>query len=170
MDRDNRKSHLAPQLSPATQELLRSTDSPTYLNQTNNMQTPTSGEIPIVGDVVSPRDQYGRLSSRSPVRDGLSCSGGPAVHPGLGPRVATTNSIPKIAQTTTQGDYSGYSDPQSASRATFTLPVRPAPLGGPVPPPARREGTLDDVRRDNRRQATFGPPPNGGYGLGYLLK
>ncbi|KAK3325181.1 kinase-like domain-containing protein [Apodospora peruviana] len=33
MDRDNRKSHLAPQLSPATQELLRGSDSPT--------QTPT---------------------------------------------------------------------------------------------------------------------------------
>ncbi|KAK3941238.1 kinase-like domain-containing protein [Diplogelasinospora grovesii] len=40
MDRDNRKSHLAPQLSPATQELLRSSDSPTYLTQTE--QTPTS--------------------------------------------------------------------------------------------------------------------------------
>lgn len=41
MDRDNRKSHLAPQLSPATQELLRSADSPIYLTQTD-MQTPTS--------------------------------------------------------------------------------------------------------------------------------
>lgn len=38
MDRDNRKSHLAPQLSPATQDLLRSSDSPTYATQ----QTPTS--------------------------------------------------------------------------------------------------------------------------------
>ena len=28
MERDNRKSHLAPQLSPATQELLRSTHAP----------------------------------------------------------------------------------------------------------------------------------------------
>ncbi|KAH8911898.1 kinase-like protein [Coniochaeta sp. PMI_546] len=49
MDRDNRKSHLAPQLSPATQDLLRSTDSPTFFNQTitaadeRSMQTPTSG-------------------------------------------------------------------------------------------------------------------------------
>ncbi|KAK5661295.1 hypothetical protein OQA88_11190 [Cercophora sp. LCS_1] len=40
MDRDNRKSHLAPQLSPATQELLRSSDSPTYLQ---SEPTPTSG-------------------------------------------------------------------------------------------------------------------------------
>ncbi|KAJ9165417.1 Kinase-like protein [Coniochaeta hoffmannii] len=50
MERDNRKSHLAPQLSPATQDLLRSTDSPTFFNQTitaasddRTMQTPTSG-------------------------------------------------------------------------------------------------------------------------------
>lgn len=39
MDRDNRKSHLAPQLSPATQDLLRSSDSPTFATQ---QQTPTS--------------------------------------------------------------------------------------------------------------------------------
>lgn len=49
MDRDNRKSHLAPQLSPATQELLRSSDSPTYATQgdVGYQQTPTAGgEIP----------------------------------------------------------------------------------------------------------------------------
>lgn len=34
MDRDNRKSHLAPQLSPATQDLLRASDSPTFAQQT----------------------------------------------------------------------------------------------------------------------------------------
>jgi mitogen-activated protein kinase kinase len=48
MDRDNRKSHLAPQLSPATQDLLRSTDSPTYGSQ----QTPTSCEIQAQGQPV----------------------------------------------------------------------------------------------------------------------
>ncbi|KAK4131184.1 kinase-like protein [Trichocladium antarcticum] len=44
MDRDNRKSHLAPQLSPATQELLRSSDSPTYAGHGDIPihQTPTS--------------------------------------------------------------------------------------------------------------------------------
>ncbi|KAK4109449.1 kinase-like protein [Canariomyces notabilis] len=44
MDRDNRKSHLTPQLSPATRDLLRSSDSPTYLTQTDmaTQQTPTS--------------------------------------------------------------------------------------------------------------------------------
>ncbi len=39
MDRDNRKSHLAPQLSPATQELLRSGD--TYHGDDRSLQTPT---------------------------------------------------------------------------------------------------------------------------------
>ncbi|KAK4178298.1 kinase-like domain-containing protein [Triangularia setosa] len=44
MDRDNRKSHLAPQLSPATQDLLRSSDSPSYpaQNEGGVQQTPTS--------------------------------------------------------------------------------------------------------------------------------
>ena len=55
MERDNRKSHLAPQLSPATQELLRSTDSPTYNLDDRTIQTPTSGEMIIAGAPVSPR-------------------------------------------------------------------------------------------------------------------
>lgn len=46
MERDNRKSHLAPQLSPATQELLRSGESPTFQTITHvddrTLQTPTS--------------------------------------------------------------------------------------------------------------------------------
>ncbi|KAI6367220.1 hypothetical protein MCOR25_004957 [Pyricularia grisea] len=44
MERDNRKSHLAPQLSPATADLLRSTDSPTatYHGDDRQLETPTS--------------------------------------------------------------------------------------------------------------------------------
>lgn len=42
MERDNRKSHLAPQLSPATQDLLRATDSPTYHGDEQSLETPTS--------------------------------------------------------------------------------------------------------------------------------
>ena len=77
MEKDNRKSHLAPQLSPATKELLRSTDSPTFLQGPDGLlQTPTSGEIPIGGaGIVSPRDIYDR--------NGLSYARTPntAVHP-----------------------------------------------------------------------------------------
>ncbi|CAI4212274.1 unnamed protein product [Parascedosporium putredinis] len=53
MEKDNRKSHLAPQLSPATQELLRSTDSPTFFQhqatqqqQPHQLQLPTSRACP----------------------------------------------------------------------------------------------------------------------------
>ncbi|KAL5585036.1 hypothetical protein FOVSG1_014425 [Fusarium oxysporum f. sp. vasinfectum] len=168
MERDNRKSHLAPQLSPATQDLLRSSDSPTQPQQTQasaqpeeRSHTPTSGEIPIGGaGIISPRDQYGSGQSRSPPRNGYPSSRTPAsAHPGLGPRVVTTNSIPKV---------SGYPDsagPVSANAATFSLPVRPAPPGGPLPPPPPRKETPDELRRENRRQATFGLPPNPGYNI-----
>lgn len=151
MERDNRKSHLAPQLSPSTQELLRSSDSPTYASQTTDeqgIQTPTSGEIPIGGaGIVSPRDHYG--SSHSPPRNGLG-SRVPGGHPGIGQRVMSSNSISKN---------SGYTE----AGTTFSLPVRPAPQGGMPPPPPRKE-TPEELRRD-RRQAHFGMPPNSGYGL-----
>ncbi|KAK3327251.1 kinase-like domain-containing protein [Cercophora scortea] len=169
MDRDNRKSHLAPQLSPATQELLRSSDSPTYLTQTDGgmQQTPTSGEIPILGTMVSPRDQSGSVSNRSPTRGGPGSLGrpsGPPVHPGLGSRVATTSSIPRSGQQQAVADQYPSAGPgrsQSANRAVFSLPMRPAPPGGALPPPPpRRQPTVEEVRRDNRRQVAIGLPPN----------
>ncbi|KAI5462582.1 kinase-like domain-containing protein [Mariannaea sp. PMI_226] len=147
MERDNRKSHLAPQLSPTTQDLLRSSDSPTYQSQNDDRgaHTPTSGEIPIAGaGIISPRDQYG--SSRPQ-------------HPGIGSRGMSGNSIHKV---------SGYPDntgPVGGNSNTFSLPMRPAPPGGShIPPPPRKE-TPDELRRENRRQATFGLPPNPGYGV-----
>ncbi|KAK2592779.1 MAP kinase kinase (MEK) [Conoideocrella luteorostrata] len=163
MERDNRKSHLAPQLSPATQDLLRSSDSPTYAAQAEDrsINTPTSGEIPIAGaGIMSPRDHQ----SRSPPRNGGS---GPsrtpatAHHPGMGMRVATTNSVPQTSH------YADAPGPASASAATFSLPVRPGPPGNPIPPPLARRQTPDDFRRENRRQATFGLPanPSPSYGL-----
>ncbi|KAK3378579.1 mitogen activated protein kinase [Podospora didyma] len=165
MDRDNRKSHLAPQLSPATQELLRSSDSPTFLTTTDStmQQTPTSGEIPILGTMVSPRDQYGSVSNRSPTRSGPGSLGRPSgstVHPGLGSRVVTTNSIPRLGQQAPAEErFSGSSGSQSASRAVFALPMRPNVPTGPLPPPPpRRQPTLEDPRREIRRQAPTGLP------------
>lgn len=158
MERDNRKSHLAPQLSPSTQDLLRSNDSPPYQNHADDhAHTPTSGEIPIAGaGIISPRDQPSSAQIRSPPLNGYGSSRTPAsAHPGLGPRVNTSNSIPK-----TPG-YPESAGPVSANAATFSLPVRPAPPNGPLPPPPPRKETPDD-RRENRR---FGLPPNPGYGL-----
>lgn len=200
MERDNRKSHLAPQLSPGTQDLLRSNNSPDGAADDRALATPTSGEIPIVGAIIqSPhRDQYHSVSNRSPTRSergagGSSSAGRPngsAVHPGLGPRVITTNSIPKMAPpppprpgrhspSPSLGSNSGKQTPLATPLA---LPIRPPP-GGPLPPPPPRRQTPqtpgDDTSgsgssRGNRRQATFGPlqgsmsvqgmgfpPPNG---------
>ena len=167
MERDNRKSHLAPQLSPSTQDLLRSSDSPTFATQTpdeRGIHTPTSGEIPIAGaGIVSPRDQYGHShsQSRSPTRNGLASRTPASAHPGLGPRIITTNSIP------TMSGYPESAGPVSANAATFSLPVRPAPSGSGLPPPPPRKETPDELRRENRRQATFGLPPNPRYDGSY---
>lgn len=159
IERDNRKSHLAPQLSPATRELLRGEDSP-------NSQTPTSGDIPIGGGdvrsaIASP--QYDNYSSRSPTKNGHSSSvgrsSGAAMHPGLVSR-ATTNSVPKL--TTLNTPDGGANGPSSANAASFgvtTLPIRPAAPSGPLPPPPSKKP--DDLDPKSRRQATFG---NGLYG------
>ncbi|PHH89422.1 hypothetical protein CDD83_6075 [Cordyceps sp. RAO-2017] len=159
MERDNRKSHLAPQLSPATQDLLRSSDSPTCPAHTEErtIHTPTSGEIPIGGaGIISPRDHL----SRSPSRNGVGPSRTPvSTHPGIGPRMVTTNSIPQSSR------HADGSAPASANAATFNLPVRAAPPTGPLPPPPPRKQTPDGSRKETRRQATFGLPPNPSYGL-----
>lgn len=158
MEKDNRKSHLVPQLSPATRDLLRSSESE---NDGNAAYTPTSGEIPIAGAIASPRDSHHQGQNRSPTRNGggsIGRSSGSTIHPGLGQRAATSGSIPKI----TTADLS---QPASTNLGTsFTLPVRPAPPGGPLPPPPPRKETPDELRKENRRQATFGPPSNGSYG------
>lgn len=152
MERDNRKSHLAPQLSPSTQDLLRSSDSPPYQNQSEErpINTPTSGEIPIAGAGFGIGSDYPG-QSRSPTRD-TSRAPMPA-HPGLGSRSNTTNSIPKVT---------GYSEGiGSANGHSFTLPVRPAPAG-PLPPQPPRRSTPDESRR---RGQSYGLPPNPSYGV-----
>ena len=169
MERDNRKSHLAPQLSPATQDLLRSGDSPTYQTQPDErtVHTPTSGEIFIGGaGISSPRD-YPTHHNRSPSYSGNG--GVPAANrtapatarPSVGQRNPTAGSVPQVSS------HIEPKAPASASAATFSLPVRPGPPGNPMPPPLARRQTPDDFRRENRRQGTFGLPanPSPSYGL-----
>ncbi|TVY84008.1 Dual specificity protein kinase FUZ7 [Lachnellula suecica] len=180
IERDNRKSHLAPQLSPSTQQLLRSGDSPTTAapeSSEYSLPTPTSGDIPIGGaDVRSAltSPQYAE-HGRSPTKNGsmsLGRSSGAAahasVHPGLPPRNQTTTSVPRLSNINAP-DHNGSNGPSSANAATFsstTLPMRPAPPVGPLPPPPvpNKEGSDLDVKKESRRQATFG---NSLYGSGY---
>ncbi|KAK3350703.1 kinase-like domain-containing protein [Neurospora tetraspora] len=162
MDRDNRKSHLQPQLSPSTQEHLRSSDEP----------TPTSGEIPILGTMVSPRDQHSSVPTRPPPcsrTDSAGRTGGPSVHPGLGARVATTGSQPRYPQQApppppsekrpSMSTSHSYTSSSSSSRSGFALPIRPGPPGQPMPPPLpRRQLTAEELQRESRRQAAMQPP------------
>ncbi|KAM3074678.1 MAP kinase kinase (MEK), variant 2 [Clarireedia jacksonii] len=164
IERDNRKSHLAPQLSPASRDVLRGDDSP------NASQTPTSGDIPIGGAdvrsaITSPQYVENYNSSRSPTKNGssVSRSGGAPFHPGL-PRGSTTNSIPKLTTLSAPDSHNGNGS-SSANTLNFnntTLPMRPAPAG-PLPPPPHRK-TEENMHKESRRQATFG---NGLYGNGY---
>ncbi|KKO97758.1 STE/STE7/MEK1 protein kinase [Trichoderma harzianum] len=154
MERDNRKSHLVPQLSPSgTHELLRSSDSsPQSRNEELPLDTPQFGDIPIAGaGILSPRDQLA-TQNRSPSRNGVGASR-PA-HPGLGQRVPTNSS-------------SGYSDgSHHSSPNTFNLPVRPAPPTSAFAQGGQQKSVSDDARGQSRRQVkTYGLPPNPSYGV-----
>lgn len=175
IEKDNRKSHLAPQLSPSTQQLLRSADSPTTALYTTSspdysLPTPTSGDIPIGGGDVRSAITSPQYGEKSPTKiNGTSSLGrasGAPFHPGLPPRGSTTNSVPKLAGPPPDHSSNG---PSSASGITFTtttLPMRPAPPAGPLPPPPvpKKENAEGDVKKESRRQATFG---NDLYGSGY---
>ncbi|KAG6052948.1 hypothetical protein E4U17_005204 [Claviceps sp. LM77 group G4] len=154
MERDNRKSHLASQLSPATQNRLRPSDSPTSGMQSEgrSVLSPTSGEIPIAGaGIVTPRDYPGR----SPGRNGPVVGRAPAVarHPGMGARMVTTSSIPQSYYPEASGSVS------ASATSSFSLPIRSA-QGQSVPPAAGRRHNPEELRREGRRQANFGLPPH----------
>jgi mitogen-activated protein kinase kinase len=190
MERDNRKSHLAPQLSPATQDLLRSTDSPTFFNQTitaasvddRSMQTPTSGEIPIMGTVGSSRDQYSgvhrvpeqRSANRSPpppTTRGAGATGeaaavgggewssrasGSPVYPGMGSRMMTTGAIPQQQQQQpyrTRETVLSVGGPRSAGRAPATFTLPVRPGGsGGSRPPPPPRKETAEERRESTRR------------------
>jgi mitogen-activated protein kinase kinase len=176
LERDNRKSHLAPQLSPATQALLRSNDSPvagstSATSPGYSLPTPTSGDIPIGGDGIrsattSPQYHDPIANAARPLpTSGSTGTARPSFHPGLTPRASTTNSVPKLTTIT-----SDHGVPNGSSSATIpgfnstTLPMRPAPAGPLPPPPVPRKEVGSDDKKESRRQAAFG---NGLYGSGY---
>ncbi|KAI9788402.1 MAG: MAP kinase kinase (MEK) [Peltula sp. TS41687] len=141
MERNNRKSHLGPQPSPNTKYLLKSEDSASS-RETFGPNTPTSGEIPIGGDI-----------KPSPVHhvevNGNSTRPTPNPHPAFPMRTSSASAVPRVSASIAAGSGMLTPPPIPGTRAsggasvtvgnTTTLPMRPAPPpAGPLPPPPPR--------------------------------
>lgn len=159
MERHNRKSHLAPQLSPSTQALLRgeSVPSPKESTASTVSRTPTSGEIPIADEELkaSPRPEQPAIHRVIPTE-----VNGTGMHPsqntafdrqGFPPRTSSTtgplssrsregesfsprSGLPSHPRDS--GNFNPYQRNSGSFNPTTTLPIRPAPPpSGPLPPP-----------------------------------
>lgn len=165
MERHNRKSHLAPQLSPSTQSLLRgnSAASPSKESSTSS-KTPTSGEIPISQDIKPPK-QSEPASNRAQTSDsngvGAPFSGPERPFP---PRTSSNSTIPPGRQRESSGfnpaqaaqiRSPGYNPAIPPSRgkendgfSSANLPIRPAPPpSGPLPVPPGASSKYLNSRR-----------------------
>ncbi|KAA6414062.1 MAG: STE STE7 MEK1 kinase [Lasallia pustulata] len=127
MERHNRKSHLAPQLSPATKALLRDPASSPSHDTSASSRTPTSGEIPIAGD-----DMKSSPAPEIPsIKHGLSAD----VNGGMYPAQAPVFDRPTFPPRTSSTSVVSTTNRPSTGDA-FNLPIRPAPPpSGPLPPP-----------------------------------
>ena len=151
MERHNRKSHLAPKLSPSAQALLRgdpstgSTVSPTKEN-VNPDKTPTSGEIPIADDHHNPEQPAVQrvLSAQVNGSNGMLPKQSPLERPVYPPRTSSTSVL-------------ALGRPKEQAEST-SIPRRPAPPpSGPLPQPPGASARL------SRRQGMAAPSsyPNG---------
>ena len=153
MEKHNRKSHLAPKLSPSTQALLRGESqlSPskesTPSTASTSTKTPTSGIIPIVEDdsrATPNADLY--ASQRIPSGE---VNGTPRYQSqsaafdrqGFPPRTSSNLSGPSSGRPkdgdmfSPTGSLSSHPRDSGSFNPTTTLPIRPAPPSGPLPPP-----------------------------------
>lgn len=167
MERSNRKSQLAPPLSPATQALLRGEPSASPSKDSSaSSRTPTSGDIPIREDTKSSR-QPDPPAARAPSAE---TNGAPRVSSQSSgperpfPPRTSSNSLFTPGRQRESGGFNtanaaqirspGYNPaiPPSRSRENESfgnLPIRPPPSGPlPAPPgsspkyaPSRRSGT-----------------------------
>ena len=158
MERHNRKSHLAPQLSPSTQALLRGESIPSPKEPTVSVsRTPTSGEIPIADEEVraSPRSEQpvyqratpteingtGMYPSQSSTFDRQvfpprtsSTTGPPSSRSREGESFTPKNGLPSHPRDS--GTFNPHPRDSGNFNPTTTLPIRPAPPpSGPLPPP-----------------------------------
>lgn len=143
MERHNRKSHLAPQLSPSTQALLRgeTVASPGIQSSASNTsKTPTSGDIPIVEDYprqsaepdqVTPQVDINGTGMYQPQHTSFDRSGFP-------PR-SSSNFAQSTPRPRDSDGYSGgsrFPPRESSGIASTTLPIRNAgPPPGTLPQP-----------------------------------
>jgi len=179
LERHNRKSHLAPQLSPSTKALLRdgsgsttSTSSPS-----KDSRTPTSADIPIVSDEgrtlspplqtsirlpVSKQQQpdslYGRPApgEPSPIYVAADVNGSRGMEPYEEPPEQSRPTFPP--RTSSSSVMSGNPGAGgSFGMQTTTLPIRPAPPpSGPLPPPPSSSLGRSHQRGSSRRQGMAG--------------
>ena len=178
MEKHNRISHLAPQLTPSTQSLLRDGGGSPSMGVAGNTVTPTSGEILIVGEVKAYPTSSG--SRKTPPN---GSTGGLAPHPSHPPRTSSTSTLPGQARGLPSTRELSLRDLSirdlpirgSSSRASESAPPAPPPAG-PLPPPpaglngraiAPRKPPVDaEAKKDPRRQgaagnshATYDAPP-----------
>ena len=138
MERHNRKSHLAPQLSPSTQALLRGDPVSSPSKESTTSKTPTSGEIPIAGDEVKSTN----IPSEQPAIQRIYSAdvNGTGMYP-----TQTSNysgqMFPPRTSSTFPRDNEGHNhltavQGRQKENETFNLPIRPAPPpSGPLPQP-----------------------------------
>lgn len=181
MERHNRKSHLAPQLSPSTQSLLRgeSRASPSNSKDSSaSSRTPTSGEIPISEDI-----KYSRQPDPSTARVSASDTNGASSYSSQAsgperpfpPRTSSNSHIPPARQressgfnpaTAAQIRSPGYNPAIPPSRGkendifgATNLPIRPAPPpSGPLPIPPGAGPKYQSPRRQGTNGHSY---PNG---------
>ncbi|MCJ1486189.1 MAP kinase kinase (MEK) [Schaereria dolodes] len=168
MERHNRKSHLAPQLSPATQALLRGEPSSSPLSKDNtNTKTPTSGDIPIADDQSQPyapnEPAIQRvLSAEVNGNNGMFPNQSPLERPSFPPRTSSTSvlSLGRTRDVENSISSSGRSSQPGHFDPPVVMPIRPAPPpSGPLPqPPA------GSMRSASRRQGMNGLSYTNGEG------
>lgn len=177
MERHNRKSHLAPQLSPSTKALLRdgsgsttSTSSPS-----KDSRTPTSAEIRIAseeGRALSPplptsirhnitKQQPDSLYRRpapgetTPSYDAADVNGSIGMQPYEEPSQPRPSFPPRTSSSSAMSGHSRAGG--SSGMQTTTLPIRPAPPpSGPLPPPPSSSIGRSQQHGASRRQGMAG--------------
>ena len=173
MEKHNRISHLAPQLTPSAQNFLRDSKESPSTAGTNNTATPTSGEILIVGEVKAYPTSSG--SRKTPPNGSIGGLAPHSSHPTRTPSASTLPSQVRALSSTRELPIRELPIRGSSSRTTESAPPAPPPVG-PLPPPpmglngraiAPRKPPVDaEVKKDPRRQGTPGNSYATSYGTG----